>query len=567
VPLPDPSSLLGAASIGAGNIGAAEDQQLDAVYFDTRDLRLLRAGVTLRRREGGSDPGWHLKLPVGKDSREELRVPLSQAPRTPPAELTALTRVHTRDAEVAPVVRLCTRRRRWRLADDDGRALAELVEDRVTAHPIGSDTEATSWREVEVELSEHGSVALLDQIEQRLLDAGAQRSGAASKLSRVLADRLRDDADRAEPDTGDSAGATVLAYLQEQAGRLRRFDPLVRRDAPDSVHQMRVASRRLRSALQAYRRVLDRDATGPLTEELKWLAGELAPARDSEVMAERFREMVDQLPPELVLGPVSATLDRTFARRQAEARERALAALDSDRYLSLQDALDALLAHPPLTQRAGRPAQRELPSHVRRALRRMRRGMAAVDQQPGGEHHDLALHETRKAANGCATPPRPQNRRWASRPGGCASGSSRCRNCSATTKTAWSPGRCCASLARRPASTAATASPSACCTAPKPPGRTAPARQLDAHDQTQKHPLAGPLSDRCRLHRSAVTPTPPPGPGSTAALRTDLVVSACWKCSRLFDAGLGGPVSGFRNPSSYPTRVKYSRVECRWRLS
>ena len=398
VPLPDPSSLLGAASIGAGNIGAAEDQQLDAVYFDTPDLRLLRAGVTLRRREGGSDPGWHLKLPVGKDSREELRVPLSQAPRTPPAELTALTRVHTRDAEVAPVVRLCTRRRRWRLADDDGRALAELVEDRVTAHPIGSDTEATSWREVEVELSEHGSVALLDQIEQRLLDAGAQRSGAASKLSRVLADRLQDDADRAEPDAGDSAGAIVLAYLQEQAGRLRRFDPLVRRDAPDAVHQMRVASRRLRSALQAYRRVLDRDATRPLTEELKWLAGELAPARDSEVMAERFRAMVDQLPPELVLGPVSATLDRTFARRQAEARERALAALDSDRYLSLQDALDALLAHPPLTQRAGRPAQRELPSHVRRALRRMRRGMAAVDQQPGGEHHDLALHETRKAA-------------------------------------------------------------------------------------------------------------------------------------------------------------------------
>ena len=284
----------------AQNIGAAEDQQLDAVYFDTPDLRLLRAGVTLRRREGGADPGWHLKLPVGKDSREELRVPLGQARRTPPAELTALTRVHTRGAEVAPVVRLCTRRRRWQLADDEGRPLAELVEDRVTAHTMGSDTSDTtdttdtsdtgamSWREVEVELSEHGSVALLDQVEQRLLDAGARRSSAASKLSRVLADRLsgtaegaEPDADWAEPDAGDSAGATVLAYLREQADRLRRFDPLVRRDAPDSVHQMRVASRRLRSALQAYRRVLDRDATRPLTEELKWLAGELAPARDS----------------------------------------------------------------------------------------------------------------------------------------------------------------------------------------------------------------------------------------------------------------------------------------------
>ena len=49
----------------------------------------------------------------------------------------------------------------------------------------------------------------------------------------------------------------MLAYLREQADRLRRFDPLVRRDAPDSVHQMRVASRRLRSVLPAYRRVLE----------------------------------------------------------------------------------------------------------------------------------------------------------------------------------------------------------------------------------------------------------------------------------------------------------------------
>ena len=78
--------------------------------------------------------------------------------------------------------------------------------------------------------------------------------GAPSTSWAGDANRAEHDADRAEPDAGDSAGATVLAYLGEQADRLRRFDPLVRRDAPDSVHQMRVASRRLRSALQAYRR-------------------------------------------------------------------------------------------------------------------------------------------------------------------------------------------------------------------------------------------------------------------------------------------------------------------------
>ena len=81
-------------------------------------------------------PGWHLKLPVGRDSRDELRVPLGPGPAQAPGRAHALTRVHTRGAEVAPVVRLCTRRRRWLLADDDGRPLAELVEDRVTAHTM-----------------------------------------------------------------------------------------------------------------------------------------------------------------------------------------------------------------------------------------------------------------------------------------------------------------------------------------------------------------------------------------------------------------------------------------------
>ena len=71
-------------------------------------------------------------------------MPLGRARRTPPAELTALTRVYTRGAKVAPVVRLLTRRRSWMLADDDGRPLAELVEDRVTAHTMGSGTEATT---------------------------------------------------------------------------------------------------------------------------------------------------------------------------------------------------------------------------------------------------------------------------------------------------------------------------------------------------------------------------------------------------------------------------------------
>ena len=204
----DPAELLG-FDTGTG----PHDQDLEAVYFDTVDLRLIRAGITLRRRQGGSDAGWHLKLPAGKDSREELRVPLGRSPRRPPVELVALTRVYTRGAALAPVAELNTRRRRWVLADADGQALAELVDDQVTARTMGEQTTTVSWREVEVELAEHGQVKLLDRIERRLLKVGAQRAGFSSKLGRLLADRMPPPIATPNPDRARSAGEVVLTYL------------------------------------------------------------------------------------------------------------------------------------------------------------------------------------------------------------------------------------------------------------------------------------------------------------------------------------------------------------------
>jgi inorganic triphosphatase YgiF len=396
VAVTDPAELL-----GRGASSSATEQRLEAMYFDTPDLALLRAGVTLRRREGGHDEGWHLKLPAGVDSRDEVRLPLAGADQTPPSELVALTRLHTRGGQLEPVAQLSTRRRRWVLSDDDGRELVELVEDEVHAHTMGRQTTAVSWREVEVELGEHGRRELLDRIERKLLKAGARRSASSSKLRRLLADRLSavDGTGRTAADLPSaSAGAAVLAYLCAQADRLRRYDPLVRRDVPDAVHQMRVSARRMRAALRAYRRVIDGAATRGLVEELRWLGQQLADARDSEVIADRLSRAVESLPEELVLGPVTRQLTRTMQRRRADGREIALAALDSDRYLRLHDAIDQLLADPPLTKRAYRPARRELAKHVAREWRRTANRMARAQAASDGEERDHALHDTRKAA-------------------------------------------------------------------------------------------------------------------------------------------------------------------------
>ncbi|MFD7656698.1 CYTH domain-containing protein, partial [Actinosynnema sp. NPDC059797] len=185
VALPDLTGLPGVAA-AAG----PEEQRLEAVYYDTADLRLARAGLTLRRRTGGDDAGWHLKLPVGGDTREEVRLPPGRAAKHPPKELGSLVQVHARGNALEPVARIRTTRHRWQLVDDKGRLLAEVVEDLVSAQDAVDDSNVESWREVEVELGERGDVGLLERVEARLSDAGIVRSRSSAKLTRLLAGRL-----------------------------------------------------------------------------------------------------------------------------------------------------------------------------------------------------------------------------------------------------------------------------------------------------------------------------------------------------------------------------------------
>src|ERR1700737_4861935 len=74
-----------------------DEQVLEATYYDTADLDLARAGITLRRRTGGDDAGWHLKLPERPGTRTELQLPLTQRP---PAEFVGLLTARLRGRPV-----------------------------------------------------------------------------------------------------------------------------------------------------------------------------------------------------------------------------------------------------------------------------------------------------------------------------------------------------------------------------------------------------------------------------------------------------------------------------------
>ncbi|MFG3284004.1 CHAD domain-containing protein [Streptomyces sp. NPDC048111] len=386
-------------------IAAVEDRgavDLDAVYYDTPDLRLDADSLTLRRRTGGADAGWHLKFPVAPGVRDEVRAPLAD---TVPPALSALLRSRVRDAQLVPVVRLLSSRDVQHLLAEDGTLLAELSIDTVRAEGLRAGSRATTWTEIEVELADGvQDESLLDGVADQLRTAGVEPATSTSKVARALRETAPPGPDGAartagadEPAEG-TAGAHVLAYLRAQRDALVALDPAVRREVPDSVHRMRVATRRLRSAFRTYAKVVDRAVTDPIGAELKWLAAELGVDRDQEVLTERLRDRLDALPAPLLLGPVRARLRIRTAVRRTGSRRRITAVLDSRRHLALLDALDTLLADPPLRPAAERPAAGVLARAVLKDHRRLaRRVAAALDLAPGHDR-DLALHRARKAA-------------------------------------------------------------------------------------------------------------------------------------------------------------------------
>ncbi|MFJ8074946.1 CHAD domain-containing protein [Streptomyces sp. NPDC096176] len=389
-PLPDLRKVSGVSDVVGKGVA-----ELDAVYYDTADLRLAAAAITLRRRTGGADAGWHLKLPVARGVRDEITAPLSDLL---PDRLAALVRAHTRNADVVPVVRLLSSRDVLHLVDADGALLAELSRDAVVAKRLTDGNRTAQWDEIEVELADGGDPAFLDAVDKKLRKAGVLPADSPSKLARALAETGSVPEERPAARAPKAAGDHVLAYLRDKRDALVANDPGVRRDLPDAVHQMRVATRRLRSAFRSYGKVVDRAVTDPLADELKWLAAELGVARDHEVLSERLRSRVDALPDTLVLGPVHARLRIRSAGGGAEAQKRAVAALDSERYLALLDALDTLLADPPLRKAASRPPEDVMAKAVLKDYARLSTRVEHALDLPPGRERDLAMHDARKAA-------------------------------------------------------------------------------------------------------------------------------------------------------------------------
>jgi inorganic triphosphatase YgiF len=168
-----------------------EVRLLAAHYYDTEDLRLAAAKITLRRRTGGPDAGWHLKLRAGAGSRRELQAPLGHEEAGVPPQLVTLISEWVRDEPLRIVAVLETRRTVRNLTAAGGAILAEVADDQVTGRlpgPGDDPGQPVTWREVEVELVT-GGPEILAAARSRLTAAGARPSSSPSKLARLLGTR------------------------------------------------------------------------------------------------------------------------------------------------------------------------------------------------------------------------------------------------------------------------------------------------------------------------------------------------------------------------------------------
>ena len=363
------------------SVRAEPQRSMFATYFDTANLTLLRWGITLRYRTGGGDDGWHLKIPnddsVGSVVRDEIHVDAS--PGAVPIQLASIVAPLVRRQEILPLALVHTERTPFLVASGGSEQLLEVVDDSVDVGTPGEHP-TTTFREIEVEVLSDDALPLAQSIGTLLIGVGVE-SSSVSKAAAALGKRASDAPDVPVlnyPDHDAPAVDALQAIFSRYVRDLLLADVGVRRDRPDSVHQMRVACRRLRGALATFRPLLDDDATTFLREELAWLATELGHVRDTEVQVD-------------VLGrAISDDETRDFVMEQLTERLRAakssaLAALRSDRHDFLIEDLVLLVAEPPTRPAAFEPVASAILPCISRPWRKLERSVRRSSSSTDGE--------------------------------------------------------------------------------------------------------------------------------------------------------------------------------------
>ncbi len=372
--------------------GARVEIPLDATYWDTPDLRLIRWGASVRYRTEAGRGIWTVKLP-GKTENGVLARPehdFMGVPTEIPGAALDLVRAYARTTPLAPVARLQTLRRAAPLFDPRGQRIAEVADDEVSV--LDGDRVAARFREVELEVTPEAPHQLLPALIDRLRAAGAGHPDPTPKLVRALGPRALAPPELVVPAVDGNApvGEVARAAITAAVIRVLSHDALVRKDQKsEGVHQARVGTRRLRSDLRTFAPILDQAWVDGLRTELQALAGALGHVRDADVMIGRLKKAAAALDPQdwAAADSIKSRLGRQRAvqRRALETEYR------SESYIVLLDRLVEAARAPKFAEGANVPARDALPGLVQRPWDHLAKAVAQLDDDAS---HDQ-LHEIR----------------------------------------------------------------------------------------------------------------------------------------------------------------------------
>ncbi|MCQ1953981.1 CHAD domain-containing protein [Arthrobacter sp. zg-Y238] len=388
---------------GVAKVAQPREGRRTEVRYDTPDGSLRRRGFSLSRHtddDGGTR--WERSAPSLEPA---VRASNTTGPGAGvPAELVEDLQAVLRGREPVPVQTLVTRYLEYGLLDGAGTVLARVTDESTRAEGIGAEPSGPD-RRVWAVASAGG--ALGKDAGTMFLAAGAVPAGTDG-VGGQDAVRHPEGTGAGNGDTPDGTDAGILdarspvallllEYLREQFEELLRHDPRVRRGDADGIHKMRVATRRLRSALSSYRSIMDTEPGRSLRGELRWLARVLGKARDAQVMRHRLQQLIAAEPADLVMGPVAARVDEELLHDYREAYGHVREALHSQRYFQALDGLEALLDSPFWTETAREPAGPAAARIIRRDRKRLHRRVRSTRTLTGLEYAE-ALHDARKDA-------------------------------------------------------------------------------------------------------------------------------------------------------------------------
>jgi CHAD domain-containing protein len=189
----------------------------------------------------------------------------------------------------------------------------------------------------------------------------------------------------------------IGAYLAEQCTVLIDSEAQLRA-GEDVVHTTRVAVRRLRSTIRVFADLFDPAAANDLEPELIWWATLLGEVRDLDILTGRQAALLAALPPELILGPVSSTIQTELATRRKRATDDLTDALNSERYRKLIGRIHHWRSDPPFTSAADSPTD-AIEAAIKTAKKKARKRLStAVAVRRAEEPSDELFHRARKAS-------------------------------------------------------------------------------------------------------------------------------------------------------------------------